>query len=69
MGEDILIEAMILAVADAIEDLTSHRSYRNAAPLNEALKDISTNSGSKYDQRVVDACLRLFNEKGYKIVG
>ena len=61
---DLLIEARILAVADALEDLTSNRSYRNAFPLNEALEKISTNSGSKYDPTVVSACLRLFNEKG-----
>jgi response regulator RpfG family c-di-GMP phosphodiesterase len=65
-GENILIEARILAVADALEDLTSNRSYRNAFPLNEALEKISTNSGSKYDPTVVSACLRLFNEKGYR---
>ena len=65
-GADILIEAKILAVAIAIEDLTTHRSYRNAVPLNEALEEISSNSGSKYDPDVVAACLRLFNKKGYK---
>jgi HD-GYP domain-containing protein (c-di-GMP phosphodiesterase class II) len=66
-GEDILIEARILAVADAIEDLTSHRSYRNAFPLNEALEEISAHSGTKYDPDIVDACLRLFHEKGYSL--
>ena len=68
-GEDILIEARILAVAVAIEDLTSNRNYRNAFPLNEALEEISVHSGSKYDPDVVAACLRLFNEKGYKMEG
>lgn len=66
-GEDILIEARILAVVDAVEDLTSNRVYRNAFPLNEALEKISSHSGSKYDPEVVAACLRLFNEKGYKM--
>ncbi len=65
-GTDILMEARILAVAVVIEDLTTHKSYRNAFPLNEALEEISSNSGSKYDPDVVAACLRLFNEKGYK---
>jgi putative two-component system response regulator len=68
-GADILIEARILAVAIAIEDLNTHKSYRNAFPLNEALEEISSNSGSKYDPDVVAACLRLFNEKGYKMEG
>ena len=59
-GEDILIEARILAVAVAIEDLTSNRNYRNAFPLNEALEQIRTHRGSKYDPDVVDACLKVF---------
>jgi putative two-component system response regulator len=62
-GEDILLRARILAVADAIEDLTSHRAFRNALPLNEALKEILFNSGSKYDPKVVEVCLKLFREK------
>jgi len=65
-GEDILLRARILAVADAIEDLTSHRAFRNAFPLNEVLEEISANSGSKYDPKVVDVCLKLFREKGFK---
>jgi len=64
-GEAILIEARILAVAHAIEDLTTNRSHRNAFPLNEALEEISANSGSKYDPKVVAACLTLFKEKGF----
>ncbi len=68
-GEDILIEARILAVADAIEDLTSHRVFRNAFLLGEALEEVSSHSGSKYDPKVVTACLRLFNKKGYKMKG
>jgi len=64
-GEDILLRARILAVADAIEDLTSHRAFRNAFPLNEVLEKISADSGSKYDPKVVDVCLKLFREKGF----
>jgi len=62
--EDIFIEARILAVAHALEDLTSHRAYRNAFPLKQALDEISAHRGSLYDPDVVDACLRLFREKG-----
>jgi putative two-component system response regulator len=61
-GEDILIEARILAVADVIEDLTSHRVYRNELPMDKALAVIRDNRGALYDPNVVDACLRLFNE-------
>jgi HD-GYP domain-containing protein (c-di-GMP phosphodiesterase class II) len=68
-GEEILIEARILAVAVALEDLTTRTSFRNAFPLSEALKEISSHSGSKYDPEVVAACLRLFKEKGYKMEG
>jgi putative two-component system response regulator len=65
-GEAILIEARIIAVAHALEDLTTHRSYRNAYPLNKALEEISNNSGSMYDPEVVAACLKLFKEKGFR---
>lgn len=67
--EEILIEARVLSVAVALEDLTSHRSFRNAFPLSEALEEVSSHSGSKYDPEVVAACLRLFTEKGYKMEG
>jgi HD-GYP domain-containing protein (c-di-GMP phosphodiesterase class II) len=68
-GEDILIEARILAVAVAIEDFTAHRIFRKAFPLKQAFDKISAHRGSQYDPNVVDACLRLFNEKGYKTEG
>jgi putative two-component system response regulator len=57
---EILIEARILAVAHALEDLTSHTSFRNAFPLNHALDEIKIYRESKYDPDVVDVCLRLF---------
>lgn len=66
---NILIEARVLAVADAVEDLTTHRSYRNAFSLDQALESISPHNGSKYDPEVVAGCLRLFKEKGYKMKG
>jgi response regulator RpfG family c-di-GMP phosphodiesterase len=68
-GADIVLEARILAVADAIEDLTCERTFRNAFTLREALEEVSSHSGSWYDPNVVAACLRLFNEKGYKMSG
>ena len=69
MGEDILIEARILAVAIAVEDLTSLRVFRKAFPLKQAFDEINASRGSQYDPTVVAACLRLFNEKGYNAEG
>ena len=66
-GENILIEARILAVADVVEAMASHRPYRAALGIDLALNEISKNRGSFYDPKVVDACLRLFNEKGYRL--
>jgi putative two-component system response regulator len=68
-GEEILIESRVLTVAVAVEDLTTHRSYRNAFSLDQALESISSDGGTKYDPKVVAACLRLFKEKEYKIEG
>jgi HD-GYP domain-containing protein (c-di-GMP phosphodiesterase class II) len=50
-----------------LNDLTTHRSFRNAFPLSEALENISSHSGSQYDPAAADACLRLFREKGYQL--
>ena len=66
-GENILLEARILAVADVVEAMASHRPYRAALGINLALNEILKNRGSFYDPKVVDACLRLFNEKGYRL--
>lgn len=66
-GENILLEARILAVADVVEAMASHRPYRAALGIKLALNEISKNRGSSYDSKVVDACLRLFNEKGYRL--
>jgi len=65
-GDDILIEARILAVANALEDLTSHMAFRNAFTIKQALDEIKFHRASKYDPDVVDVCLKLFNEEGYK---
>ncbi len=65
-GEEILLEARILAVSDVVEAIASHRPYRAALGLSKALKEISKNKGVLYDPRAVDACLKLFNDKGFK---
>ena len=67
-GDDILLEARILAIADVVEAIASHRPYRPAYRIDFALKEISENKGSLYDADAVDACLKLFQEKGYTLV-
>ena len=66
-GTNILLEARILSVADVIEAIASHRPYRPALGIDLALKEISASNGVFYDDIVVDACLKLFQEKGYKL--
>ena len=66
-GEEILIEARILCVADVVEAMASHRPYRAALGIEAALEEIEKNGGGLYDSAVADACLRLFRKKGYKI--
>ena len=63
------MEARILAVADVVESMASHRPYRPALGLNAALKEIENNKETLYDLDAVDACLRLFREKGYQLEG
>jgi HD-GYP domain-containing protein (c-di-GMP phosphodiesterase class II) len=67
-GDDILLEARILAIADVVEAMASHRPYRPALGINLALEDISRNKGILYDADAADACLKLFREKGYTLV-
>jgi len=64
-GEAILLEARILAVADVVEAMASHRPYRPALGIEAALDEIEKNSGILYDPGVVSACLGLFREKGF----
>jgi len=61
-GEDIILEARILGVADVVEAMSSHRPYRLALGFDCALEEISQKRGILYDPRVVDACLRLFQK-------
>ncbi len=65
-GDEIIIEARILAVADVVEAMASHRPYRPAAGIAAALDEIDKNSGVLYDPDVGKACLRLF-KKGYTL--
>jgi HD-GYP domain-containing protein (c-di-GMP phosphodiesterase class II) len=68
-GEEILIEARILAVADVVEAMASHRPYRPGLGIDAALTEIEKNSGIFYDKTVADTCLILFREKGFKLEG
>jgi len=65
-SEDILLEAKIMGVADVVGAMSSERPYRPAFGIDETLEEISKNKGILYDPEVVDACLKLFKEKGFK---
>jgi PAS domain S-box-containing protein/putative nucleotidyltransferase with HDIG domain len=64
-GKDILLEARIVALADVVEAISSHRPYRPTLGINFALDEITKNRVILYDANVVDACLRLFLNKNY----
>ncbi len=68
-GDDILIEARILAVADVVEAMAAPRPYRAAPGIERALAELGGGRGPKYDAAAVDACLRLFKEKGFAFSG
>lgn len=65
-GEDILLEARILSVADVVEAMASHRPYRASLGLDYALHEVLKNKGKLYDPNVVDACLRVFREMAFE---
>jgi response regulator RpfG family c-di-GMP phosphodiesterase len=65
-GKEVLIEARIVGVADVVETMASHRPYRPAMGLDRALEEVMKNKGRLYDEKVVNACLILFNEKGFE---
>ena len=67
-GDEILLEAKIISVADVVESMTSHRPYRPSLGIDAALGEIEHNRGIKYDPLVVDACVKLFRDQGYKLV-
>jgi PAS domain S-box-containing protein len=66
MGNNILLESRIIAIADVVEAMASHRPYRPGLGIDTALAEIEKNKGTHYDKTVADACLRLFREKGYQ---
>lgn len=64
-GEEILLEARILSVADVVEAMSSHRPYRLALGVDKALAEVSQNRGVLFDAHVVDACSTLFSDRGF----
>lgn len=64
-GEEIMLEARILAVADVVETMLTDRPYRPACSLEECTGELEKNKGKIYDEQVVDTCLRLIREKNY----
>jgi PAS domain S-box-containing protein len=64
-GDQILLEAKIISVADVVEAIATHRPYRPARGIEPALDEIEKNIGILYDEKAVDVCLRLFREKGF----
>jgi len=65
LGYDIIMEAKILAVADVVEAIVSHRPYRPALDLDQAMAEISRYQRVRYDPEVVNACLRVFSEQRF----
>ena len=68
-GDQILMESRILAVADVVEAMSSHRPYRPSRGVDAAIEEIQANSNVLYDADVVDACIQLFRKDGYTFSG
>lgn len=66
IGDEIMIEARILAVADVVESMSSHRPYRPALGIHAALDEIRKNSGVIYDSKVAKACIELFEKDNFR---
>jgi PAS domain S-box-containing protein len=66
-GDQIGIEGRILAVADTVEAMASHRPYRAGLGLDVALQEIERGAGTTYDAAVVKACIKVFREGGYQL--
>lgn len=64
-GDQILLEARIVAVADVVESMVSHRPYRPGLGIDAALEEIALNKGTLFDPLVVEACMRLFRERSF----
>jgi putative nucleotidyltransferase with HDIG domain len=67
-GDEIILEARIVAVADTLEAMASFRPYKVAKTIDEALTYLSEQRGSEFDSRVVDACVNLFSREGFQFL-
>jgi HD-GYP domain-containing protein (c-di-GMP phosphodiesterase class II) len=67
-GKDILLEAKIIAVADVVEAISSHRPYRPALGINVAIDELRRFRGVYFDAQVVDACLQIIDVEGFAFV-
>jgi PAS domain S-box-containing protein len=65
-GEEILLEAKIISVADTVEAMSGHRPYRPSLGMAEAMSEIARNKGILYDAEVVNACVNLVKNKGFR---
>jgi HD-GYP domain-containing protein (c-di-GMP phosphodiesterase class II) len=65
-GEEILMEARILAVSDVVEAMSAHRPYRPALGIEKALEEIKKNKNTLYDPMAVEVCLKLFSDGGFE---
>jgi len=66
IGNEIMLEARIVNVADVVDAMISQRPYRSSQSIEDALDEIETNAGILYDPEVVGVCLYIFNEKGFQ---
>ena len=66
IGNEIMLEARIVNVADVVDAMISQRPYRSSQGIDDALEEIKVNAGILYDPEVVDVCLYIFNEKGFQ---
>lgn len=66
-GGEIGTEGRILAVADTVEAMASHRPYRAGIGLDAALQEIEKGAGTAFDESVVKACIKVFRENGYHL--
>ena len=66
-ADEILLESRILAVADVVEAMSSHRPYRPSKGIDAALDEVLSKSGTLYDPEVVEACVNLFRHEGYQL--
>jgi len=64
-GDQMLVQAKVLAVADVVEAMLANRPYRSPMSVEDVLEEISRHKGVHYDAEVVDACVRVFKEKNF----